>query len=75
VNISGRTRLFPIIGDPVVGVVSPPAVNAWFQANAIDACMMPLNIPASNITGFWEMLRASNTFLGCSITVLSEKPG
>ena len=67
-NISGRTRLFPIIGDPVAGVVSPPAVNAWFQANDVDACMMPLNIPALNIAGFWEMLRASNTFLGCSIT-------
>ena len=67
-NISGRTKLFPIIGDPVAGVVSPPAVNAWFEANAVDACMMPLNIPASYITGFWDMLRASNTFLGCSIT-------
>lgn len=67
-NISGRTKLFPIIGDPVAGVVSLPAINAWFQANAVDACMMPLNIPAAKIAGFWDMLRASNTFLGCSIT-------
>ena len=74
-NISGRTKLFPIIGDPVAGVVSPSAVNAWFQSNAIDACMIPLNIPALNITGFWDMIRTSNTFLGCSIAYPHKQSG
>jgi len=36
VSISGRTKLFVIIGDPVAGVVSPPAINAWFKANGVD---------------------------------------
>jgi len=68
VDISGKTKLFAIIGDPIAGVVSPPAINAWFQANAVDACMVPMNIPAAHMASFWDMLRASDTFLGCSIT-------
>ncbi|MEO9573281.1 MAG: hypothetical protein ABJ263_00045 [Tateyamaria sp.] len=68
VGVTGKTKLFAIIGDPVEGVVSPPSINAWFNANGIDACMMPLNIPATNIASFWDLQRASNSFLGCSIT-------
>lgn len=67
-SISGRTKLFVIIGDPVAGVVSPPAINAWFKANGVDATMVPVNIPASHMTSFWDVLRASHTFLGCSVT-------
>ncbi|SHH97463.1 shikimate dehydrogenase family protein [Marivita hallyeonensis] len=67
-RISGKTKLFPIIGAPVMGVVSPPAVNAWFDDNGIDARMVPLEVPEKVLGAFWELLRASDTFLGCSVT-------
>lgn len=65
---SGKTKLFPIVGDPVDGVVSPPAINAWLSARNIDAKMVPMNIPAQSIDAFWDLLRTSETFLGCSVT-------
>ncbi len=67
-DISGKTQLFPIIGDPVDGVVSPPAINAWLRARDIDARMVPLHIPTPSIDAFWGLLRLSETFLGCSVT-------
>jgi len=30
--------------------------------------VVPMNIPASHMTSFWDVLRASHTFLGCSVT-------
>ncbi|MEO9896827.1 MAG: hypothetical protein ABJD13_11755 [Paracoccaceae bacterium] len=67
-QITGTTKVFPIIGGPISGVVSPPAINAWLKEHAIDARMFPLNIPSSTIGSFWELLRVSDTFLGCSVT-------
>ncbi|MEP6064354.1 MAG: hypothetical protein ABJ246_00830 [Paracoccaceae bacterium] len=67
-QITGTTKVFPIIGDPVSGVVSPPAINAWLKEHEIDARMIPLNIPSTTIGSFWELLRVSETFLGCSVT-------
>ncbi len=66
--ISGSTKLFPIIGSPVTEVVSPPNMNDWFREKEIDARMVPLEIPPAALAEFWMVLRASNTFLGCSIT-------
>lgn len=67
-EISGKTKLIPIVGDPVDGVVSPPAINAWLHARNIDAKMVPLNCPEQVIDAFWQALRGSETFLGCSVT-------
>ncbi|MCP4196007.1 MAG: hypothetical protein GY762_02565 [Proteobacteria bacterium] len=67
-EISGKTKLFSIIGAPVAGVVSPPAINAWFEARDMDVKMVPLNIPLEGIDTFWDVLRVSETFLGCSVT-------
>lgn len=67
-DISGTTKLLPIIGAPVAGVVSPPGMNDWFRTRGIDCRMLPLDVPAPVLTEFWTLLRASETFLGCSIT-------
>lgn len=67
-EISGKTKLIPIVGDPVAGVVSPHAINAWLEARGIDAKMVPLHIPIHSIDAFWDLLRTSETFLGCSVT-------
>ncbi len=67
-DITGHTKLFPIIGVPVSGVVSPPAINAWFAENGVDARMVPLDVPDDAVSAFWQLIRSSESFLGCSIT-------
>lgn len=68
IQITGKTKIFPIVGDPIETVVSPPAVNSWFSDQGLDAVMTPLEIPAHALPGFWNLLRGSSTFLGCSVT-------
>lgn len=65
---TGHPQFFPIIGSPVTGVVSPPSVNEALQKRGVDAIMTPLNIPENTLAAFWSLLRASDTFLGCSVT-------
>lgn len=67
-QITGATRLFPIIGHPVAGVFSPPAFNRYFQDNGIDAVMFGIDITPAGLDAFWEMMRASSNMLGCSVT-------
>lgn len=62
------TRLFPIIGSPVVGVFSPPAFNAWFAAHAPDCQMMALDIPPEGLASFLDLMRHSPWLMGCSVT-------
>lgn len=73
-QVTGNTRLFPIIGNPVDKVVSPPAINAWFADHQIDAAMVPLQIPGGVLANFWALLRASDSFLGCSVTYPYKQP-
>lgn len=67
-QVSGKTQLFPIIGDPVDKVVSPPSINRCFAERRINALMVPLHIPREALSDFWNLLRASESLLGCSIT-------
>ena len=66
--ITGKTRLFPIIGNPVDRVLSPPSVNSWFGENGYDAVMTPIGVSDASLPAFWTLLRSSPTFLGCSVT-------
>jgi len=67
-DISGRTKLIPIIGDPVDGVVSPPAMNRRLSALKMDAAMVPMHVPKEALSAFCHLMRTSETFVGCSIT-------
>lgn len=42
--ISGRTRLYGIVGDPIVQVRSPEMFTATFRQRGIDAILVPLHV-------------------------------
>ncbi len=67
-RITGQTRSCPIIGHPANVVVSPPSINDWLNEHKVDAVMMPLDVPPDALPDFWNLLRRSSTFLGCSVT-------
>ncbi len=66
--ITGTTQIFPIIGSPVSGVFSPSAFNLLFQETGLDMAMVPMDIPVSNLSTFWDLLRRSTNMVGCSVT-------
>jgi shikimate dehydrogenase len=52
--ISGSTRVFYILGDPVVQVKAPTVYNHLFQQHGIDAVLVPLHISAAALPGFLQ---------------------
>jgi shikimate dehydrogenase len=60
-RISGTTRVFYILGDPVAQVRAPEVYNPLFELHGIDAVLVPLKLPAEALPGFLEHgLRAEN---------------
>ena len=45
VRISGATRLYAIIGDPIAQVRSPEVFSERFAATGVDAVLVPVHVP------------------------------
>lgn len=59
--VSGRTRLFGIVGDPIVQVRSPEMFTAAFRARGLDAVLVPLHVlPADFDACLASLLRLRN---------------
>ncbi|MEP7296918.1 MAG: shikimate dehydrogenase [Burkholderiales bacterium] len=60
-NISGTTRVFLILGDPVAQVRAPEAFNHLFAQHGVDAVLVPANVPAADLGSFVaNVLKARN---------------
>ena len=53
-RITGTTRVFYILGDPVAQVRAPEVYNQLFQLHGVDAVLVPLKLPAAALPGFLE---------------------
>lgn len=45
-QLSGRTRLFPIIGDPIQYVESPVSLTRTLAERGHNAICIPMQVPA-----------------------------
>lgn len=69
VNISGKTKIAGIVGNPVAHSLSPKIHNYLFQKLGIDAVYVPFQIEnRSDLESFVKTFRSAN-FLGCNITI------
>jgi len=60
-RITGTTRVFYILGDPVAQVRAPEVYNHLFEQHGIDAVLVPLKLSAAALPGFLEHgMRAEN---------------
>jgi shikimate dehydrogenase len=53
-HITGATRVFYILGDPVAQVRAPEVYNRLFERHGIDAVLVPLKLSAAALPGFLE---------------------
>jgi shikimate dehydrogenase len=59
--ITGTTRVYFILGDPVAQVRAPEVYNHLFARFGVDAVLVPLKLPAAALPGFLEHgLKAEN---------------
>jgi shikimate dehydrogenase len=52
VEISAKTRLLAVIGDPVAHSLSPAMYNAAFRALGVDAVYIALRVPPASLPAF-----------------------
>lgn len=60
-DITGRTRVFMILGDPIAQVQAPALFNPIFRAQGVDAVLVPAHVSPGDLGGFVQhVLRARN---------------
>ncbi len=68
-EITGRTRLFGIVADPVGHVRTPQVFNARFAARAEDAVLVPFHVAAAGLPAAFAAFRAMQNLGGVVVTV------
>jgi shikimate dehydrogenase len=66
--ITGTTRLYAIIGDPIAHVRTPMAFNDYFEAHRIDAVCLPFHIGRNNLPVGWRGLKSLLNLTGFVVT-------
>lgn len=66
--ITGKTRLYAIIGDPIGHVRTPMSFNAFFAERGIDAACVALHIGRHDLAAGWQGLKALRNLDGFIIT-------
>ena len=66
--ITGTTRLFAIIGDPIGHVRTPMAFNDYFAARDIDAVCLPIHIGRDDLPKSWAGLKSILNLDGFIVT-------
>ncbi len=67
--VTGATRVYGIIGDPIAQVRSPAVFNAAFRRSGVDAVMVPLLIPKGRLPDCLPGIMALANFDGFMITI------
>lgn len=71
--VNGRTKLFFVVGHPVLQVQAPLAFNAIFGEAGINALVVPLDLPPESVISTCRALLASPTTGGLLVTVPYKK--
>ena len=69
VKITGPTRLYAIVGDPIAQVRSPQTFTERFAAEGIDAVLVPIQIPPDRFDEVVPALMALGNLDGLLVTV------
>jgi len=68
-SLSGETRLFPILGDPIAFVKSPQRLTAGFEARGKNAICVPMQVPEARLDGVMHGLSLIPNVGGLLITM------
>jgi shikimate dehydrogenase len=68
-GLSGATRIYYIVGDPIAQVKSPSGVTAAMRATGSDAIVIPAHVAPSDLATFFAGVTATRNVDGVIITV------
>ena len=67
--ITGRTRLYGILADPIAHVKTPQVMHALFAEHGIDGVLVPFHVKPNGLADALEGLRCIENFGGFVVTV------
>lgn len=73
-NISGTTRVFLILGDPVAQVRAPEAFNHLFAKHGVDAVLVPAKVSAENLATFAKASLLAENIEGLWLAIPHKTP-
>jgi shikimate dehydrogenase len=68
-SISGNSRVFMIIADPVFHLKTPQAFNQRFQNDGVDAVLVPVQVGKQDLGAFIDGLRKVQNLDGLIVTI------
>ncbi|WP_066343594.1 shikimate dehydrogenase family protein [Azohydromonas lata] len=68
-NISGTTRVFMVLGDPVSQVQAPQLFNPIFERYGIDAVLMPAQVSRADLPAFCRAVLSAGNIDGLWLTI------
>lgn len=68
-DITGHTKLFAILADPIHHVRAPQGINALLRERGVDGVMVPMHVPAADLRTVVAGLRKMPNFGGFIATV------
>src|SRR5690606_22300883 len=68
-TITGTTRLYAIIADPVAQVKTPEVLNDYFRRNELDAVLVPMHVGADGLEDAFAAFRRMKNLGGVIVTV------
>ena len=68
-HITGTTRLYGLVGDPLTTAKSPELLNRLFVEQRVDAVCIPLVVKADDLTAFVAGARAMANLSGLLVTM------
>lgn len=67
--ITGQTRIFGILADPIHHVKTPEVFNAYLHKQAVDGIMVPIHVRPEGLTAMLSGLRSMKNLGGLIVTV------
>lgn len=68
-TITGHTRVFMIVGDPVAQVRAPEVYNPLFRRHGVDAVLVPMKVAPGALAGFVRHAFAAQNLDGLWVTI------
>lgn len=68
-RITGSTRVFMILGDPVAQVRAPEQFNLLFARHSVDAVMVPARVARPHVVGFVRQVFRADNIDGLLLTI------
>lgn len=69
IEITGNTRLYGIVADPVAQVKTPQTMRKVFERRGTDGVLVPMHVPPAGLADLVQAIRSMKNFGGMVVTV------